>query len=175
MNSHHQMFSYIILPSKITLMLVKACLRCTGLITLGHWSFHFRGLIFINCSDPPTPHPPISRMKARLQPSGCQLDLGAVLWLCGASRRGECCTIRAFFWVRPRGVIGLMQEVMSMLMGVRGEGNRDKFRRKRETLVQWRRRWKETGKVRQCQTEPERKKEREREKETDQNWKSIIL
>lgn len=55
MNSHHQMFSYIILPSKITLMLVKPGRRCMGFITLGHWSFHFRGLIFINCSGPPYP------------------------------------------------------------------------------------------------------------------------
>lgn len=44
-------------------------------------------------------------MKARLQPSGCQLDLRAALWLRGALRRGVGggggtgdggCTIRAF-------------------------------------------------------------------------------
>lgn len=58
------------------------------------------------------------------------------------------------------------------MRGERGLGQRggrgDKFRRKRETSVQQWRRWKATGKVRQSQTEPERKFKGERKKKENQ-------
>lgn len=77
-------------------------------------------------------------MKARLQPSGCQLDLGAVYGSAEGHER-ESYTIRAFFPPSPslsRGSPGLMQGP-SHAWGVGGCGGKwkDKFRGKKKDIV----------------------------------------